>query len=63
MHVTSVKFTLNDNDLEPRRGSRYYDPLYKVRPFVDLCANKFRVIYTPKMNLAFDEGGCPWKGS
>ena len=53
---------INDNDLEPRRGGRFFDPLWKLRPFVDLCSDKFKSVYKPSCNLAFDEGGCPWKG-
>ena len=53
---------LNDNEKEPRRGSPDFDPLWKLRPFVDLCSEKFRTVYTPSENLAFDEGCCPWKG-
>lgn len=39
-----------------------YDPLYKVRPFVTLCREKFRSCYKPNKELAFDEGTCPFKG-
>ena len=53
---------LNDNSQQPRRNSPGFDPLFKIRPFVDLCIDKFRTIYRPNKNLAVDEGGCPWKG-
>ena len=53
---------LNDNEKQPVRGRRNFDALWKVRPFVDLCLEKFRTVYSPDVNLAFDEGGCPWKG-
>ena len=53
---------LNDNSLQPRQNSMLFDPLYKVRPFVDLLTNKFEDVYKPKSILGFDEGCCPWKG-
>ena len=53
---------LNDNSKEPKKGSHDYDPLWKLRPFVDLCFDRFHKVYKPERELAFDEGACPWKG-
>ena len=53
---------LNDNSKQPDAQSVLYDPLYKVRPFVDLTTKKFKEVYKPDSILAFDEGMCPWKG-
>ena len=53
---------LNDNSKQPRNNSVLFDPLYKVRPLVDLVTEKFKQVYKPKCELAFDEGCMPWKG-
>lgn len=39
-----------------------HDPLYKVRPFLDMCNRNFRLVYAPKCDLSFDEGTCAFKG-
>ena len=53
---------LNDNSLQPNAQSVQFDPLFKVRPFVDLLSQKFKDVYKPSSILAFDEGTCLWKG-
>ena len=47
---------LNDNTKTNR------DPLYKVRPVIDMIDRNFLHVYTPKKNLAVDEASCPFKG-
>ena len=53
---------LADDELNPPYRSRGHDPLFKVRPFMDMCNRNFRLIYAPKRDLSFDEGCCPFKG-
>ena len=53
---------INDNSKQPGSQSPLYDPLYKVRPLIDLTSKKFKEVYSPDSILAFDEGTCPWKG-
>ena len=52
---------LADNTIMPGKNSKDYDPLYKVRPFVDMCEINFRGLYYPLRDLALDEGGVPTK--
>jgi hypothetical protein len=53
---------LNDNETYIPRFQPGYDPIHKVRPFVDRITEKFRSIYTPDREISFDEGLCPYKG-
>ena len=38
------------------------DPLYKIRPVVDMVDRNFLHVYTPKKNISVDEAACPFKG-
>ena len=53
---------INDNAQYIPNGQPHHDPLFKVRPFLDMCVTKFRTVYAPKRDLSFDEGCCPFKG-
>ena len=55
-------FHVANNDIMPRREDADYDPLYKIRSFLDICKDNFRGLYYPEKELALDEGGCSWKG-
>lgn len=37
------------------------DPLYKLRPFLDMCERNFMHKYKPGQNLSLDEASCPFK--
>jgi hypothetical protein len=39
-----------------------YDPMYKVRPLIDLINARFSAIYKPKQCLSIDEGMIKFKG-
>ena len=55
-------FHLADNNLMPPKNNPDFDPLYKLRPFVDMCRDNFRGLYYPERDIAVDEGGVAWKG-
>ena len=38
------------------------DPLYKIRPVVNMVDWNFLHVYTPKKNISVDEAACPFKG-
>ena len=38
------------------------DPLYKLRPMIDMVDRNFLHVYTPDKNLSIDEASCPFKG-
>ncbi len=56
----SVEFHICVTQVAP--GHPGFDPLAKVRPFVDMLRRRFIDVYQPQQDLSFDEGGCPWKG-
>ena len=47
---------LNDNTTTNR------DPLYKVRPLINMIDRNCLHVYTPKQNMSVDEASCPFKG-
>lgn len=55
-------FHVNDNSNFIPRNQPGYDPLHKIRPFLDLLEQKFGTVYTPERDISFDEGLCPYKG-
>ena len=54
---------MNDNCKYIPYGHQNHDPLFKIRPFHDMCKNRFKLVYSPKFELSFDEGCCAYKGS
>lgn len=38
------------------------DPLFKVRPFLDMLETNFPLYYNPGCELAVDEGAIPFRG-
>ena len=63
-YITRIKFELimkclhlADNSLDT--GD---DPLFKLRPFITMCRDNFRHVYTPNKYLSLDEASCPYKG-
>jgi hypothetical protein len=38
------------------------DRLYKIRPILDNCVEKFRKYYKPPQELSLDEAKTPWSG-
>jgi len=46
----------------PGRDDPEYDPLYKIRPLIDMCLQSFRDRYVPGQDLSVDEGMIKYKG-
>ena len=44
------------------RQSALFDPLYKVRPILEVIQENFAQVYTPEQRLTIDEGMVPWRG-
>ncbi|XP_069105020.1 piggyBac transposable element-derived protein 4-like [Argopecten irradians] len=53
---------LRDTSDMPGRDDPDYDPLYKVRPLLDLVSKKFRKVYKPARDLSVDEAMIGFKG-
>ena len=51
-----------DSTLDLPRNHPRHDPLFKVRPFMDMLQKNFKRCYKPGRDLSFDEGCCPFKG-
>lgn len=52
----------NDNTNHVGRGVVGWDPLFKLRPFLDRMCVRYQVAYTPKQMLTIDEGMAGWRG-
>ena len=53
---------LRDTSNAQRRDQPGYDPLFKVRPLLNLLSEKFRTVYIPGQNLSVDEAMIGFKG-
>ena len=53
---------VSDATLDVQRNNPGHDPLFKVRPFMDMVQKNFKRCYKPGRDLSFDEGCCPFKG-
>ncbi|GFO20777.1 PiggyBac transposase uribo1 [Plakobranchus ocellatus] len=53
---------INDNDSFVPHGQRDYDPIQKIRPFVDYLNAKFKEVYQPQREVCIDEAMIPFKG-
>lgn len=51
-----------DSQLDVPRNSPGHDPLFKVRPMLDMMERTFRRSFKPGRNLSFDEGCMPFRG-
>ena len=51
-----------DSTLDLPHNHRMHDPLYKVRPMLDMMDRNFVQSYKCSRDLSFDEGCCPYKG-
>lgn len=52
----------NDNAEQKPKGDPEYDPLYKVRPLIDIVADKYVEFYEPGESLSVDESMLKFKG-
>jgi hypothetical protein len=55
-------FHITDNELQVPQGHMGFNPLFKMRPFVDHLITAFSEVYSPDRHLRFDEAVCAWKG-
>ena len=53
---------LRDTTNTPARNDPNYDPLFKVRPLIDLLLPRFRAVYVPGKNISIDEAMIGFKG-
>ena len=53
---------MNDNSKYIPYGHQNHDPLFKIRPFHDMCKNRFKLVYSPECEFSFDERCCAYKG-
>lgn len=53
---------LNDNVLQPERGTPEFDKLYKVRPVLDMLSERFKECLKPGKMFAVDESMIKFKG-
>ena len=55
-------FQVSDGTLDLPRNHRLHDPLFKVRPMLDMMERNFVQSYKCGRDLSYDEGCCPYKG-
>ena len=53
---------MNDSQQQPARNDPHYDPLYKVRPVLDMCQHTFLEQYIPGREVSIDEAMVKYKG-
>ncbi|GFO07151.1 PiggyBac transposable element-derived protein 4 [Plakobranchus ocellatus] len=53
---------INDNDSFVPHGQPDYDPIQKIRPFVDYLNAKFKEVYQSQREMCIDEAMIPFKG-
>ncbi|XP_014784704.1 piggyBac transposable element-derived protein 4-like [Octopus bimaculoides] len=53
---------LIDSANAPSKNDPNYNPLYKVRPVIDLLLNSYKTVYLPGKNLSVDEAMIGYKG-
>ena len=58
----TFKSAVSDSSLDLPHNHRLHDPLYKVRPMLDMMDRNFIQSYKSGRDLSFDEGCCPYKG-
>ena len=52
----------NDNEKRIARGEKCHDPLFKVRPLLDITDAQYITAYTPEKELSIDESMIKFKG-
>ena len=50
------------DETNPQKGEANHDPLFLVRPMVDMMQRNFCTKYRPGKELSLDESTCPYKG-
>ena len=55
-------FQVSNKDFDLPRNHPNHDPLFKVRPMIDMMDRTFLQAYKCGRDLSFDVGCCPYKG-
>ena len=55
-------YTHDPDETNPQKGEANHDPLFLVRPMVDMMQINFHTKYRPGKELSLDESMCPFKG-
>ena len=50
------------DETNPQKGEAIHDPLFLVRPMVDMVQRNFHIKYRPGKEHTLDESTCPFKG-
>ena len=64
-HFQNILWNLHVSDPDetnPPKGEADHDPLFLVRPMVDMMQRNFCTKYSPGKELSLDESMCPFKG-
>ena len=64
-HFQNILWNLHISDPDetnPQKGEANHDPLFLVRPMVDMMQRNFCTKYRPGKELSLDESTCPFKG-
>ena len=64
-HFQNILWNLHISDPDetnPQKGEADHDPLFFVRPMVDMIQRNFHTKYRPGKELSLDESMCPFKG-
>ena len=64
-HFQNILWNLHVSDPDetnPKKGEANHDPLFLVRPMVDMMQRNFHTKYRPGKELSLDESTCPFKG-
>ena len=64
-HFQNILWNLHVGDPDetnPQKGEANHDPLFLVRPMVDMMQRNFHTKYRPGKELSLDESMCPFKG-
>ena len=64
-HFQNILWNLHVSDPDetnPQKGEAGHDPLFLVRPMVDMMQRNFHTKYRPGKELSLDESTCPFKG-
>ena len=64
-HLQNILWNLyisDPDETNPQKGEANHDPLFLVRPMVDMMQRNFHTEYRPEKELSLDESTCPFKG-
>ena len=64
-HFQNILWNLHVSDPDetnPQKGEANHDPLFLVRPMMDMMQRNFHTKYRPGKELSLDESTCPFKG-